>query len=112
MPKYPAGVSLPENSFPVNESTAFFSVTGMTCSACAGSVEKAIKRLPGIHEAVVDVLNAKARVQFYPSYVDVWISFLSLSLFTFFFSFSRAFFLFCKFCFDFRLVLLSLSCEL
>ncbi|RRT35061.1 hypothetical protein B296_00031266 [Ensete ventricosum] len=24
---------------------------GMTCAACAGSVEKAIKRLPGIHDA-------------------------------------------------------------
>nr|AIJ19558.1 heavy metal ATPase 5B-1 [Cucumis sativus] len=43
----------------------------MTCSACAGSVEKAIKRLPGIREAVVGVLNAKARVQFYPSFVNV-----------------------------------------
>ena len=73
MPKYPAGVSQPENSLPVIESTAFFSVTGMTCSACAGSVEKAIKRLPGIREAVVGVLNAKARVQFYPSFVNVCI---------------------------------------
>ncbi|XP_023518750.1 probable copper-transporting ATPase HMA5 isoform X2 [Cucurbita pepo subsp. pepo] len=71
MPKYPAGISLPENRLPTNESTAFFSVTGMTCSACAGSVEKAIKRLPGIREAVVDVLNAKARVQFYPSFVNL-----------------------------------------
>ncbi|XP_022924925.1 probable copper-transporting ATPase HMA5 isoform X2 [Cucurbita moschata] len=71
MPKYPAGISLPENRLPTNESTAFFSVTGMTCSACAGSVEKAIKRLPGIREAVVDVLNAKARVQFYPSFINL-----------------------------------------
>ncbi|TYJ23538.1 hypothetical protein E1A91_A08G199600v1 [Gossypium mustelinum] len=43
---------------------------GMTCSACAGSVEKAIKRLPGIKEAVVDVLNNKAQVMFYPSFVQ------------------------------------------
>ncbi|XP_022966151.1 probable copper-transporting ATPase HMA5 isoform X2 [Cucurbita maxima] len=71
MPKYPAGISLPENRLPTNESTAFFSVIGMTCSACAGSVEKAIKRLPGIREAVVDVLNAKARVQFYASFVNL-----------------------------------------
>ena len=78
MPKYPAGISLPENRLPTNESTAFFSVTGMTCSACAGSVEKAIKRLPGIREAVVDVLNAKARVQFYPSFVNVCIFSVSL----------------------------------
>ncbi|KAJ6940109.1 putative copper-transporting ATPase 3 [Populus alba x Populus x berolinensis] len=44
---------------------------GMTCSACAGSVEKAIKRLPGIRKAVVDVLINKAQVLFYPSFVNV-----------------------------------------
>ena len=105
MPKYPAGVSLLENSFPMTESTAFFSVIGMTCSACAGSVEKAIKRLPGIREAVVDVLNGKARVQFYPSFVDVCIS-VPISLCYF----SCLDFVF-RICFGFRLVLLSLSCD-
>ncbi|KAJ6908449.1 hypothetical protein NC651_018768 [Populus alba x Populus x berolinensis] len=35
---------------------------GMTCSACAGSVEKVVKRLPGIREVVVDVLINKAQV--------------------------------------------------
>ncbi|KAG5089914.1 hypothetical protein JHK86_002526 [Glycine max] len=42
------------------------SVMGMSCAACAGSIEKAIKRLPGIREAVVDVLNHKAQVLYYP----------------------------------------------
>jgi Cu+-exporting ATPase len=51
--------------------TALFSVDGMTCSACAGSVEKGIKRLHGIQEAVVDVLNNRARVIFHPSFVNV-----------------------------------------
>ncbi|KAK7858140.1 probable copper-transporting ATPase HMA5 isoform X1 [Quercus suber] len=49
---------------------ALFSVIGMTCSACAGSVEKAINRLPGIREAVVDVLNNRAQVLYYPSLVN------------------------------------------
>ncbi|KAJ4823220.1 hypothetical protein Tsubulata_004478, partial [Turnera subulata] len=49
---------------------AVFSVMGMTCSACAGSVEKAVKRLPGIQEAIVDVLNNKAQVLFYPIFVN------------------------------------------
>ncbi|KAE9451854.1 hypothetical protein C3L33_16245, partial [Rhododendron williamsianum] len=53
-----------------SESTALFSVVGMTCSACAGSVEKAVKRLPGIKEAVVDVLKKRAHVMFYPSFVS------------------------------------------
>ena len=64
MPKYPKGVAVDVKG---SEVKAMFSVTGMTCSACAGSVEKAIKRLPGILEAVVDVLNNRAQVLFYPS---------------------------------------------
>jgi len=50
---------------------ALFSVIGMTCSACTGSVEKAIKKLPGIHEAAVDVLNNRAQVIFSPRFVSV-----------------------------------------
>ncbi|ESW30485.1 hypothetical protein PHAVU_002G156900 [Phaseolus vulgaris] len=47
-----------------------FSVMGMTCAACAGSIEKTIKRLPGIREAVVDVLNHKAQVLYFHSMVN------------------------------------------
>lgn len=71
MPKYPKGVSAQETSLEGSEAKAMFSVIGMTCSACAGSVEKAVKRLPGIREAVVDVLNNRAQVMFYPSFVNV-----------------------------------------
>ncbi|KAH0909418.1 hypothetical protein HID58_032739 [Brassica napus] len=42
--------------------SAVFRVIGMTCSACAGSIEKEIKRLPGIHEAVIDALNNRAQI--------------------------------------------------
>ncbi|KAG2573892.1 hypothetical protein PVAP13_7KG284700 [Panicum virgatum] len=43
------------------EKVAVFSVSGMTCAACAGSVEKAVKRLPGIHDAAVDVIGGRAQ---------------------------------------------------
>ncbi|CAJ1927916.1 unnamed protein product [Sphenostylis stenocarpa] len=69
MPKYPKGqpaTTVEE----LSDSTALFSVVGMTCAACAGSVEKAVKRLPGIREAIVDVLNNRAHVIFYPSFVN------------------------------------------
>lgn len=66
-PSMPRGVS----SADANPKSAVFSVVGMTCSACAGSVEKAVKRLPGIKEVVVDVLNDKALVLFFPSCIDV-----------------------------------------
>ncbi|PSS11414.1 Copper-transporting ATPase [Actinidia chinensis var. chinensis] len=69
MPKYPKGAS--SSNAEGSEAKALFSVTGMTCSACAGSVEKAVKRLPGIKEAVIDVLNNRALVMFYPSFVNV-----------------------------------------
>ncbi|KAH9626631.1 hypothetical protein KSS87_001091 [Heliosperma pusillum] len=73
MLKYPKGVSTNEGkNIEIGESEckALFSVNGMTCSACAASVEKAIKRLPGIRQAVVDVLNNRALVFFYPSFVN------------------------------------------
>lgn len=50
---------------------ALFSVTGMTDSTCAVPVEKAINGLPGIHEAVVDVLSNRAQVLYYPSLINV-----------------------------------------
>jgi P-type Cu+ transporter len=64
------------------EKLAVFAVTGMTCSACAGSVEKAVKRLPGIHDAAVDVLGGRAQVVFYPAFVSVSIGYLVDSLVT------------------------------
>ncbi|KAK4262751.1 hypothetical protein QN277_028268 [Acacia crassicarpa] len=73
MPTYPKGVMAEEGSSSMeagSEAKALFSVVGMTCSACAGSVEKGIKRLPGIREAVVDVLNNRAMVLFHPSFVN------------------------------------------
>jgi Cu+-exporting ATPase len=53
------------------EKVAVFEVSGMTCAACAGSVEKAVKRLHGIHDAAVDVLGCRAQVAFYPAFVSV-----------------------------------------
>lgn len=52
-------------------SRAVFRVVGMTCSACAGSIEKEIKRLPGIHEAVIDALNNRAQIMFNPNSLNV-----------------------------------------
>lgn len=70
MPKYPKGVSETEKDVKGSEAKAVYSVIGMTCAACAGSVEKAVKRLPGIREAVVDVLNNRVQVMFYTSFVN------------------------------------------
>ncbi|KAG0473314.1 hypothetical protein HPP92_015171 [Vanilla planifolia] len=78
MPRYPKGVAaLPASdpgtdveALPEERRTAIFSVFGMTCSACAGSVEKTIKRLAGIYDAAVDVLNNRVQVIFYANFVS------------------------------------------
>ncbi|XP_020597036.1 probable copper-transporting ATPase HMA5 [Phalaenopsis equestris] len=73
MPRYPkdAEAKIDVESPPAeNRRAATFSVFGMTCSACAGSVEKAIKRLSGILNAAVDVLNNRAQVIFYSNFVS------------------------------------------
>ncbi|KAL8556863.1 hypothetical protein ACS0TY_004367 [Phlomoides rotata] len=68
MPTYPKGIVVDEEK--CMQATALFSVIGMTCSACAASVEKAVKRLPGIKQAAVDVLNHRAQVVFCPAFVN------------------------------------------
>jgi len=45
-------------------------VTGMSCAACAGTVEKAITALPGVSGAVVNVAASAASVRFDPGEVD------------------------------------------
>ncbi|XP_072963700.1 copper-transporting ATPase HMA5-like [Typha angustifolia] len=76
-PRYPSMPKKPKAAPPEEEKgeegikkAALFSVVGLTCAACAGSVEKAVKRLPGIHDAAVDVLNNRAQVVFYPAFVS------------------------------------------
>lgn len=76
-PHFPKGNSIYSeyeekgNNIQENEANALFSVIGMTCSACAASVENAIKKLPGIKLVVIDVLNNKAQVIFNASLVYV-----------------------------------------
>ena len=45
------------------------SIGGMTCAACAKAVERAIKRLPGIDEASVNLATEKAMVVYNPAEV-------------------------------------------
>jgi len=40
-----------------------FQITGMTCAACAQHVEKAVKPLPGVEQAQVNLMNRTLRIQ-------------------------------------------------
>jgi Cu+-exporting ATPase len=46
-------------------------IEGMTCAACVARVERALKRVPGVHEAVVNLATESATVQAAPGAVPV-----------------------------------------
>ena len=48
-----------------------FSVTGMTCAACARRVEKALSKTEGVLAASVNLATEKAAVEYDPSLVSV-----------------------------------------
>lgn len=51
------------------EQSLTLAVTGMTCASCASRVEKALRRLPGVHSVSVNLAAEQARVGFDPSMV-------------------------------------------
>ncbi|MHB1589824.1 MAG: heavy-metal-associated domain-containing protein, partial [Metallibacterium scheffleri] len=45
-------------------------IEGMTCAACVGHVERALRKLPGVLEADVNLATERARVCYVPASVD------------------------------------------
>lgn len=41
-----------------------FDITGMSCSACQAHVEKAVRKLPGVEEAAVNLLANSMTVEY------------------------------------------------
>ncbi len=52
-----------QSTAPANSSTLRFPVEGMTCASCAGRIERALKKLPGIDDATVNVATGTAEIQ-------------------------------------------------
>ena len=50
--------------FAVGRDTLSFAVEGMTCAACATAVEKALRRVPGVFDASVNLALERAQVTF------------------------------------------------
>ncbi|MCW4012676.1 MAG: heavy metal translocating P-type ATPase, partial [Candidatus Bathyarchaeota archaeon] len=46
-------------------------ITGMTCAACVAAVEKALERVPGVKEAVVNLATEKAFVKYDPKQASI-----------------------------------------
>lgn len=45
-------------------------VTGMTCAACSGRIQRALEKTPGVTEASVNLMTASANIAFDPALVD------------------------------------------
>ena len=43
--------------------TLDFPISGMTCASCAGRVERALKKIPGVREARVNLASERAQVE-------------------------------------------------
>ena len=48
-----------------------FGVQGMTCAACVARVERTIKKLPGVHDATVNLATENASVAFEPDQISI-----------------------------------------
>lgn len=70
MPRYPPSSSKADIELTAEIRKVTFKVTGMACEACASSVEKAVKRLHGIEDASVTVVQNNAQVVYRPAFVD------------------------------------------
>ncbi|MBI2907792.1 MAG: copper-translocating P-type ATPase [Chloroflexi bacterium] len=54
-----------------NSKKTSLSVEGMTCASCVAHVEEALKGVPGVQDAVVNLATGKAMVEFDPSQASV-----------------------------------------
>ncbi len=48
---------------PASDASAEFSIEGMTCASCVGRVEKALKAIPGVTDAAVNLATERASVR-------------------------------------------------
>ena len=47
-----------------SEQTLDLGIGGMTCASCVARVEKALKKVPGVHEASINLATESARVTY------------------------------------------------
>ncbi len=62
----PAPSATPDPDVAPASATLDLGVGGMTCASCVGRVERALKRVPGVQDATVNLATESARVLFAP----------------------------------------------
>jgi len=55
--------AIEKTGYDVGSATTELAVEGMTCASCVGSVERALKRVPGVLDATVNLATERARVR-------------------------------------------------
>ncbi|MDR1075480.1 MAG: heavy metal translocating P-type ATPase [Xanthomonadaceae bacterium] len=56
--------------FSVPNATLALDITGMTCAACAASIDRVLGKTPGVAQATVNFASNKARVEYTPGIID------------------------------------------
>lgn len=60
-----------KTGYGIRDENITLSISGMTCAACAARIEKALKKVNGVLNAVVNLATEKATVGYIPGKVDV-----------------------------------------
>ena len=58
-----------EGRTPSGRSRFLAKISGLHCSLCTGTIEKALGRLPGVHKVAVSLTHERALVEFDPAAV-------------------------------------------
>lgn len=59
--------AIEDAGYAVRETTRDIGVTGMTCASCAGRVQRALERVPGVFSASVNLANEQAHLRLLPT---------------------------------------------
>ena len=60
-------LTLPGMNIPTHTATVDIGIGGMTCASCVSRVERALKKVPGVTEAAVNIATESARIEFAPT---------------------------------------------
>ncbi|WP_400192708.1 heavy metal translocating P-type ATPase [Hymenobacter sp. B81] len=68
--KQPQAPASPPAAGSAGAATATLAIEGMTCAACVGAVERSLRRMPGVQQALVNLATEKATIHYLPEQVS------------------------------------------